>query len=130
MEPYLRHTRIIDGKRVTVYAHREVWEAAYGPIPEGFIVDHINGNTRDNSLENLRLVTTSQNGMNRGPNKNNTTGMKGLTWNAVKSRWLCQVSSGGERRTFRTSCLLTAAAWIHRTREELHGDYSFERRSQ
>ena len=128
MEPYLRHTRFADGKRITVYAHIEVWIKAHGPIPQGMQVDHVNGDKRDNRLENLRLVTKSQNGMNRGPNKNNTTGLKGLTWVSARGKWLCQVSARGIRKTHRAECLLDAAAWLIRERSIMHGEYAYERR--
>lgn len=32
-----------------------------GDIPEGYVIDHINANKTDNSLENLRLITLSEN---------------------------------------------------------------------
>jgi hypothetical protein len=38
-----------------------VWEAFNGPIPDRLEVNHRNGNKRDNRLENLELVTRSQN---------------------------------------------------------------------
>lgn len=35
---------------------RWMWENAYGPIPEGFEVDHINGDPTDDRLSNFRLL--------------------------------------------------------------------------
>lgn len=43
------------------YIHRLVWEAFNGAIPEGMEIDHINNDRSDNRLENLRLVTKSEN---------------------------------------------------------------------
>jgi hypothetical protein len=46
-------------KRVLV--HRAVYEAFNGPVPEGLIVDHINGDRFDNCLENLQAITQREN---------------------------------------------------------------------
>ena len=41
--------------------HRYVWTQANGEIPKGMQIHHINGDTKDNRLTNLRLVTASEN---------------------------------------------------------------------
>lgn len=42
-------------------AHRVVWIAAYGPIPQGLQINHINRRRWDNRIENLELVTPAGN---------------------------------------------------------------------
>jgi hypothetical protein len=49
-------------KNKTYYrVHRLVWESFNGPIPQGYVVDHKNGDKKDNRLENLQLLTWSEN---------------------------------------------------------------------
>lgn len=48
---------------------------------KGMVVDHINHDTLDNRRENLRVVTTSQNQLNRGKgNKGNRTKIQGVSF--------------------------------------------------
>ena len=44
--------------------HRLVWIYHNGDISEGMQIDHINRIRNDNRIENLRLVTSSSNGLN------------------------------------------------------------------
>lgn len=50
-------------------------------------VDHINRNKLDNRNENLREVTNSQNQVNQGIMKNNTSGITGVTWDKSRNKW-------------------------------------------
>ena len=66
----------VDGR--SYQAHRLAWLHFYGVWPVGNI-DHRDTDKKHNWIANLRLATKSQNGANRGANRNNTTGFKGVT---------------------------------------------------
>lgn len=58
-------------------------------------VDHINHDGLDNRKENLRIVTNSQNGMNRRLTSANTSGYKGVSFDRGAYRACqCGVESG------------------------------------
>ena len=64
-----------------------VWEHHNSPVPDGFVVDHINHDTLDNRLSNLRLATQKQNMYNQRTPKNNTSGYKGVVWHSQAQKW-------------------------------------------
>ena len=68
-------------------AHRWAWFYVHGELPEQ--IDHINGIKNDNRLCNLRVVTKKQNSENRGAQKNNTSGFKGVTH--FQNKWRSQI---------------------------------------
>ena len=47
--------------RSSLRVHRVVYQTFVGPIPDGWVIDHINGNKSDNRLENLQCITQSDN---------------------------------------------------------------------
>lgn len=59
-------------------AHVVAWALMNGEWPATDI-DHINHNQSDNCLLNLRIATDSQNAKNRSINRNNKTGISGVT---------------------------------------------------
>jgi hypothetical protein len=71
---------------VSKWYHREVWEFYNGLIPKGFQIDHINRDTSDNRIDNLRLATPRLNNLN----KNN----KGYYYHIGINKW--SVMIGGK----------------------------------
>lgn len=71
--------------------HRLVWLYVYGYFPENDL-DHINRNKSDNRIENLREVSVSCNLRNRGNQKNNTSGVKGVSWHKMGNSWKATIS--------------------------------------
>ena len=76
-------------KQTTIPMHRLIMAT-----PKGMHTDHVNGeNTLDNRKQNLRVCTNEQNCRNRGKNKNNTHGYKGVTYDARRaySPWTARI---------------------------------------
>lgn len=44
-------------QRCYVYEHRLVWESNYGPIPNNYVIHHLNGIKTDNRIENLDCIS-------------------------------------------------------------------------
>ncbi len=59
-------------------------------------VDHIDNNTQNNNLINLRFATSQENSQNRAINKNNTSGTKGVFWNKNKNKWTAHIKINGK----------------------------------
>ena len=79
-------------------AHRVAWLFVNGKWPSQQI-DHVNGDKADNRIANLREATNAQNHCNRGPQKNNTSGVKGVYWFKPNRQWKAQIQVGGKQIT-------------------------------
>lgn len=49
--------------------------------------DHVNGNPLDNTRNNLRICTPSQNAMNRVPRRGSSSQYKGVGWHKHTQKW-------------------------------------------
>lgn len=68
------------------YLHRLIMN----PRPDEYI-DHINGDGLDNRKCNLRICTNSQNNANKGKQKNNKSGYKGVSWDKTRNKWKADI---------------------------------------
>ena len=67
------------------------------------LVDHINMNKSDNRLCNLRIVDDSKNEMNKGIRGNNTSGVKGVSFDNSRNKWwgeILRIDKGKVRKRF------------------------------
>lgn len=81
----------IEGKQF--YAHRIGFLWVNGRPAIG-VVDHRDGDSLNNRWDNLREASKSQDNWNKGKQKNNTTGFKGVS--RYKGRYLAQIAAHGK----------------------------------
>lgn len=62
--------------------------------PKGFEVDHINLDTLDNRSCNLRIVTHQQNQINQPLQKNNTSGITGVSFYRPRNKFRARIKIG------------------------------------
>ena len=105
----------------TVYMHRLILDC-----PDDMIVDHIDGNRLNNKRENLRIVTYSQNHMNRKvKRKNCTSKFKGVSYDANRGKWRSYIKLDGKfihLGEFNTE--MEAALTYDKAASERFGEYS------
>lgn len=70
--------------------HVIAWAHANNEFPpDGFDIDHIDGNRSNNAIANLRLVTRAQNLQNLRTAKshNRSSGVLGVHWDSQRNKW-------------------------------------------
>jgi hypothetical protein len=112
---------VLNGK--TYREHQLVWALVYGYIPR--LLDHIDGDTGNNKVENLREVSHSQNMMNATLRKDNKTGCKGVIWSKEKNKYRVEIRSNNVKRhlgyfeDLELACLVASEA-----RDLYHGKHA------
>lgn len=78
-------------------AHRIIWLFVYGSFPD-LHIDHIDGNTLNNRLSNLRAATNTMNMENQTkPLKNNKSGYLGVSYRNDRNKYRAQIWVGPKR---------------------------------
>jgi hypothetical protein len=72
--------------KTTILMHRQIMNP-----PDNMLIDHINGNGLDNRKENLRICTRSQNNFNIIIPKHNTSGIKGVSFDKSKNKYIANI---------------------------------------
>lgn len=91
-------------------------------------VDHVlgEGTTNDNRRYNLRVVTSSQNQMNRKKQSNNTSGVIGVWYDKRKNKWIAEIIVNKKKFYLGSFVEKEDAAKARKTAEDiLHGDFAY-----
>lgn len=105
-------------------AHRIIWAVNGFDLPEDMEIDHKNGNKKDNRIDNLRIVTSSQNSFNSRAKSTNKSGVKGVHWHESSGTWRAVITVKGRQvyaKHFKS--LAEASKSISIARQQLHGEY-------
>lgn len=78
-------------------AHRVIWKMITGEDP-GALIDHIDGNKKNNSFSNLRLATKQQNAFNSRKSCNNKSGFKGVSFDSQRNKYYACINLSGKTK--------------------------------
>lgn len=113
----------IGGKRHLV--HRVVFYMSTGQDPQGFHVDHINGDPSDNRPENLRIATQVENLRHRATMvSSNRSGYRNVSWNTRWKGWQVSVTVNGKRIQRRFQDIADAARCAAELRAKHFGKFA------
>jgi hypothetical protein len=111
-----------DGR--TLHMSRVVLERKLGrPLSPGEHADHVNHDTLDNRRGNLRAASRSQNLMNQGKTRRNTSGYKGVF--ACGQRWRAGIRVSRRLMYLGSYSTRELAAWAYNLAAiEYHGSFA------
>lgn len=84
----------ININRKTMYVHQIIFLMHYGYMPD--CIDHVDGDSLNNRIENLREATQSQNMGNSRMKNTNTSGYKGVTFRKDTKKWSAGIMVNGK----------------------------------
>lgn len=107
----------VDG---TIYlAHRLAWLYVQGSWPTN-VIDHKDGDTYNNKLNNIRDVSLYTNQQNlQKPPITNKSGYIGVSWKA-KRQWIAQISSNGVKKYLGGYSTPEEASTVYQRAKELY----------
>lgn len=104
-------------------AHRLAWLYKYGAWPE--VIDHIDGDPSNNSIQNLRCASQKENTWNSRIRSNNTSGIKGVRYDKVRGKWSARLKAGGEFKLLKRFNTKEEAIEAYRlAADKYHGEYA------
>ena len=105
-----------------VYMHRAIMASN-----DGWQVDHINNNRLDNQRANLRQCSLAENVRRVGCNSKNTSGFKGVFWEAARLTWRARIRVNGLRINLGSfATRYDAAIAYNKAAIRYHGTFAYQ----
>ena len=110
----------INGKSKYFRVHRLI-ALYFIPNPQNKqLVDHIDRNPLNNSINNLRWATPSENQMNKSIQKNNKSTQTGVYFDKHINRWLVKMYINGIQKHIGNYLNFEDAVKVRKEQEEIH----------
>jgi hypothetical protein len=121
----VKHAIEVTIDKQTYRAHRIIWLLQTKIDPGYALIDHIDGNPYNNKFTNLRLATSTQNQCNQRRRSDNTSGLKGVSWDANRKKWQSGIQVHGKRIALgRFNTKEEAYAAYCEAARRLHGEFA------
>jgi hypothetical protein len=115
-------TNDIDSYKKLIWMHRLVMNC-----PDDMEVDHEFHNNWDNRKKYLRIVTRSQNCINRGLKSVNTSGITGVSWHNKNEKWVAYIQINGKQTYLGSFDDFNEAVQMRKEAElEYFGEYRYK----
>lgn len=111
-------------KKNTLLCSRIIFLLHNGYLTEGKEIDHADGNSLNNKINNLRELTRYQNQHNAKLQKKNKSGFKGVSWDAKSKKWRVIITANKKRYNFGVYEKLEEAIKVAiEARKKYHGEF-------
>ena len=106
-------------------AHRVSFDLTNGEIPEGYLVDHEDTDRLNNRIGNLRLALPTNSMSNTNLRSDNTSGVKGVSWDKQRGLWIARVYANRKKYyAGHHSSIEAASIAIETMRNSVHGEFA------
>jgi hypothetical protein len=89
-------------------------------------VDHKNRVHLDNRVSNLRPCSGTQNKLNVGIKKNNTSGFKGICFDSTRKKWIARISSGNRTILCKRFSNISLAVIAYNETAKTLGEFAYQ----